>query len=45
MSECVDENWVYGAHFYISLSDHAKLGFQLGSNKLRNIYVLSVELI
>jgi hypothetical protein len=35
----------YGAHFHISISDHPKLGSQMRSHKLSNIYVLSVELM
>ena len=37
--------YFYGAHFYISMSDHAKLESQLESCKLSNIYVFSFEVI
>ena len=35
----------YGAHLYISLSDHAKFESQLVSRKLTNIYAFSFEVI
>jgi hypothetical protein len=36
---------IYGAHFYISIKDRAKLGSQLGSHKLSNIYAFSFEVV
>ena len=36
---------LYGASFYISMKDCAKLGSQLGSHKLSNIYVSLSELV
>ena len=38
-------NMMFMGPIYIYMSDHAKLGSQLGSLKLSNIYVLSVKLI
>ena len=34
---------VYGVHFYISLTDHAKFESQLGSSKFNNINAFSFE--
>ena len=36
---------LYGASFYISMKDCAKLGSQLGSRKLSNIYVSLSEVV
>jgi hypothetical protein len=36
---------VYGAHFYVSMKDRAKLGSQLGSHKLSNIYAFLFEVV
>jgi hypothetical protein len=41
----LESKGIYGAHFYISMSDCAKLGSQLESCKLSNIYVVSFEVI